>query len=158
MSFFSSLWSFLSVVVIAWITQTIIRYWEKRKKIEETKLAIYMSWMPYLAEWYAEAVLPTGASFDPRAFLKKKLEILGTLQIMGPGEAIIALSEFCDLAEQAFGKDPLFDEQKLHQKFTDLNYLLCCEIHGEKIKPELTWAAQLKRLDTAATAQPTVRC
>lgn len=64
------------------------------------------------------------------------IHVMDALQIMGPGEAIIAFSEFCDMAEQAFGKDPTFDGQKLHQKFTHLNYLLCCEIHGEKIKAD----------------------
>jgi hypothetical protein len=133
MSFFTSLWSFLSVVVIAWITQRIMAHWERRKSIDETRLKIFMGWMPYLAEWYSQATHNIG-SIDPQEFVKKKIEILGTLQIMGPDSGIDAFIDFCDMAEKSFRKDPSFDGQKLHERFTRLNYILCCEIHGEKEK------------------------
>jgi hypothetical protein len=132
MTFLQSLWSFLSVVVIAWITQSIITHREKRKKIEETKLAIYMSWMPFLAECYARAMYPDGQPHDPKEFLKKKMEILGTLQIMGPEEAMDAFIEFSKMAELGFAKDASFDLKKFHHSFGTLNCCLCCEIHGER--------------------------
>jgi hypothetical protein len=132
MSILQSTWAFLSVVIIAWITQRIVVYWEKRKKVEETKLSLYMSWMPFLAECYARAFEPTEKPpHDRNEFLKKKMEILGMLQIMGPADAIGAFCDFCDLAEKAFRKDSSFDGKKFHESFTRLNYLFCCEIHGE---------------------------
>jgi hypothetical protein len=123
--------SFMSVVVIAWITQRIITYWEKRKKIEETKLSIYMMWLPFLAKCYAGATYPDDSEFDAKEFLKMKMEILGTLQIMGPDAAINAASEYLELAELAFKKDETFNKKIFHRCFTQLNYCLCCEIHGE---------------------------
>jgi hypothetical protein len=132
MGFFGSVWSLLSVVTIAWITQRIITHWEKRKKIEETKLSIYMSWMPFLAECYARAAYPGDQPYDAKEFMQKKMEILGTLQIMGPDEAMDAFVEFCDMAERGFRGDTLFDGERLHRDFTRLNRCLCCEIHGEK--------------------------
>jgi hypothetical protein len=133
MKFFESpVWTFLSVVIIAWITQRLASAWEKRKKIEETKLAIYMSWLPFLAEVYASTIYPEPASFSKRDFLKKKMEILGTLQLMGPDRAMDAFIAFCDLAEKAHSGDKTFDSTQFHRNFTELNYQLCCEIHSER--------------------------
>ena len=126
-----SLWGFLSVFVIAWITQRIILYWDKRKKVEDAKLSLYMSWMPFFAECYARAFEPTDKPFDKHEFVKKKMEILGMLQIMGPGDALEAFCKFCDLAESGIRKDSEFDGRTFHETFTRLNYTLCCEIHGE---------------------------
>ncbi|HEY6168917.1 MAG TPA: hypothetical protein VI454_12820 [Verrucomicrobiae bacterium] len=136
MNFFQSVWSFLSVVIIAWITQRIGTYWDKRKKVEEKKLATYISWMPFLAECYSRAFHPDGQPHDAKEFLRKKIEILGTLQIMGPLEAMDAFSDFCDLAEKSFSKDPSFDAEKFHRSFTRLNHSFCCEIHGERNKED----------------------
>jgi hypothetical protein len=105
---------------------------DKRKKVEETKLSTYMSWMPFLAECYASAFSPDDQPHNSKEFLKKKMEILGILQIMGPDTALEAFCEFCDLAEKGFRKDSSFDGKKFHHSFTRLNYCLCCEIHGEK--------------------------
>ena len=124
--------AFLSVAIIAWATQRITYYWDSRKKIDDTKLSIYMSWMPYLSEIYATTRFPDDPGITARDFLKKKLEILGILQLMGPSDAMGAFVAFCDDAEKAFQKAPDFDPVVFHQRFTDLNYQLCCEIHGEK--------------------------
>ena len=129
-----SIWSFLSVVIIAWTTQRIVSYFERRKKIADTKLAIYVSWIPFFADVYAGARFPSQARFEPREFFKKKVEILGLLQLMGPEGALDAFSEFTSMAEKAFKKDPTFDTDVLHHQFTELNYLLCCEIHGEIVR------------------------
>ena len=102
-----SIWMFLSVFIIAWITQRIILYWEKRKKVEEIMLSLYMSWMPFFAECYARAFEPPDEPFDRREFFKKKMEILGMLQIMGPTGAMDAFCDFCDLAENGIRKDIL---------------------------------------------------
>jgi|SRR5687768_610791 len=134
-NFLSSFGSFLSVVIIAWITQRIVSYHDEKKKIAETKLAIFMSWMPHLAEWYVEAIAPSN-TFSPKTFFKKRLEILGVLQIMGPDEAMDSFEEFCSLAERGIKQDPAFDGAKLHSSFTNLNYHFCCEIHREKIRPK----------------------
>ena len=148
-----SIWSFLSTVVVAaitagitvWITQVIVSYWQGRKKIEDTKLSIYLSWMPFLAESYARAFHPDAQAHDAKEFLRKKVEILGTMQIMGPSYAVEAVVRFCDLAELGFAKDPEFDATAFHHSFTRLNYLLCCEIHGERPGSE----EQLSRAEEA---------
>ncbi len=72
-----SIWSFLSVVIIAWTTQRIVSYFERRKKIADTKLVIYVSWIPFFADVYAGARFPSQAGFEPREFFKKKVEITG---------------------------------------------------------------------------------
>ncbi|HEY1661691.1 MAG TPA: hypothetical protein VGI03_04670 [Verrucomicrobiae bacterium] len=126
-----SIWAFLSVFVIAWITQRIISYWEKRKEVEKTKLSLYMSWMPFFAECYARAFEPTEEPFDKYEFVKKKMEILGILQIMGPDGAMEAFHNFCDLTEKGIRRDASFDGRKFHETFGELNCCLCCEIHGE---------------------------
>lgn len=122
------------MVIIAWITQRIITYWEKPKNVEQTKLSLYMSWMPFLAECYARVFEPNGKPLDRNEFLRKKMEILGTLQIMGPTSAMGAFCDFCDLAEKGFRKDASFDAKKFHESFGTLNHCLCCEIHGEPTK------------------------
>ncbi len=122
--------------ILAWITQQTISYQERRKKIEETKLSIYMSWLPFFAEVYASTTYPDNPTIEPQAFLKKKMEILGTLQLMGPDGAMASFLDFCTDAEKSFRKDPTFDAAAFHRRFTDLNYQLCCEIHGEKAKEE----------------------
>ena len=110
-------------------------YWEKRKKVEETKLSTYLSWMPFLADCYYHAFYPDGGAFDEKAYLKKQVEILGTLQIMGPTGAIDAFYDFCDEAERAMHKDASFNRKKFHESYTQLNYCFCCDIHGEKFVP-----------------------
>lgn len=149
MAFLSSVWSFLSLVTIAWITQRIIQYWDRKKKIAEVKLNIYLSWLPFLAECYASAVYPDEKPYDKQAFLKRKLEILGTLQIMGPGEAMLPFILFCELAEAGFRKDKDFDQEIFHKSFTDLNYCLCCEIHAEKHNKSSVLDEIVKKEDNA---------
>ncbi len=129
-SFFSWLASLLSGAIIIWITQEIIARREHKKQIAETKLAIFMTWIPSIADWYVEAISPTKV-FDEKTFLKKKFEILAVLQIMGPIPAILAFEAFSAMAELAFKKDPNFDEKQFFESFTALNYSLCCEIHSE---------------------------
>lgn len=107
-------------------------YWAKWRKIDETKLGLYMSWMPYLAEWYVAGISPALSPPDPKAFQQKKWEILGTLQIMGSTGAMISFMLFSELAELAFKKDQRFDHNEFEEAFTNLNYYFCCEIHGEK--------------------------
>lgn len=134
MNIFDSIWAFLSVVIIAWITQRITSYFERRNKIDETKLAIYMSWLPFFADVYASTRFPDSPSIEPREFLKKKMEILGIMQLMGPDGAMDTFVEFCDDAEKALKKDPSFDPKAFHYKFGELNMQLCCEIHNERSK------------------------
>ena len=93
-----------------------------------------MSWLPFLAEVYATTRFPDKPGIEPREFLKRKMEILGIIQLMGPESAMPAFTAFCDDAEKAFRKDPNFDAVVFHRRFTDMNYQLCCEIHGEKSK------------------------
>ncbi len=129
-TFFSWLGTFFTGALSVWIAQAIISYRERHKKITETNLSLYMSWMPHIAEWYVEAISPTCA-FDEKTFLKKKFEILGILQIMGPTRAMMAFFAFSEMAELAFKKDPTFNKEEFFEMFTNLNASLCCEIHGE---------------------------
>jgi len=119
-------------VVTVWITQVIIAHWEGRKKIEQTKLSIYMSWMPFLAECYVRAVYPDEQPQDAREFLLKKTEILGTIMILGSVDVMSAFQDFGNLAEQGVSKASSFDADAFHRSFSQLNYCLCCEIHGER--------------------------
>jgi hypothetical protein len=128
--FFSWFGTFLSGAAIVWITQAIIARREHQKKIAETNLALFMSWIPCIAEWYVEAISPTKA-FDEQSFLKKKFEIEAVLQIMGPIPAILAFEAFSGMAELAFKKDPHFDKNQFFESFTAFNHSLCCAIHGE---------------------------
>jgi hypothetical protein len=132
MGFLSSIWSFLSLVIIAWVTQRIITHREKIKKIEETKLAMYLSWMPFFAECYVHAYQPRDFPLNESDYRKKKMETLGTLQIMGPIESMDAFVRFCEMAERGFAGDNSFDAELMHRAFTALNGSLCCEIHGER--------------------------
>lgn len=136
MEVFDSLYSLMTVVAIAWITQKFISHRERRQKVEETKLTIYMSWMPFFAECYARATSPETLPDNSFEFLKKKMEILGTLQIMGPDEALEATYLFFVAAELGFEKSETFDPIEFHHCFTELNNCLCCEIHGEKNERE----------------------
>jgi len=129
-SFFSWLASILSGAVIVWITQAVTARKEYKKKIAETHLALFMSWIPFIAEWYVEAISSTKV-FDEKAFLKKKFEILAILQIMGPTHAMLAFEEFSAMAELGFKQDTSFDKDKFFEAFSALNYALCCQIHGE---------------------------
>jgi hypothetical protein len=65
--------------------------------------------MPYLSEIYATTRFPDDPGITARDFLKKKWEILGILQLMGPSDAMGAFVVFCDDTEKAFQKAPDFD-------------------------------------------------
>ena len=127
----SSFGTFLLGIFATLFVQWLNAYWAKWRKIDETKLGLYMSWMPYLAEWYVAGVSPALSPPDPQAFQKKKWEILGTLQIMGSTGALISFTLFSELAEMAFNRDQSFNRDEFHEAFTNLNYHFCCEIHGE---------------------------
>lgn len=142
MNVFDSFFSFLAVVAIAWITQKIISHREKRQKIEDAKLSTYMSWMPFFAECYARAISSEKIPYDSFEFLKKKMEILGTLQIMGPIEAMDAAVIFFSLAEKGYENSETFDPVRFHHCFGELNGSLCYEIHGEKNEKSVVSNAQ----------------
>ena len=67
----NSIWTFLSGFALAWITQGISTYWERRKKIQETKLAVFMSWMPFFADCYAHVFEAKDKPLDRYEFLIK---------------------------------------------------------------------------------------
>jgi hypothetical protein len=90
--------------------------------------------MPFFAESYARCLEPNGKPFDRHEFIRKKTEILGISQIMGPGEAMGAFLTFCDLAKKGIQRNPSFDGKTFHESFAALNYYLCCEIHGKRTK------------------------
>ena len=127
-----NVWSFASVFVIAWITSRITLYWEKKKKVEETKLSIFLSWIPFFAECYACSIDKSGPQMEKRNFIRKKMEILGILQITGPGEAMESFLQFCSQIEKAQVDSAEFDAKELHFAFTELNARLCCDIHGAR--------------------------
>jgi hypothetical protein len=132
MKFFETpIWGFFSLILIAWATQRITAAWERRKKIEETKLDIFMSWQPHLAQIYAAATLPGESLLSEADFVRRKIEILGTLQIMGPEEGLGAGLKFFELAEEGIKRKPTFDKTTFHRSYTEFNFRLCCEIHRE---------------------------
>ena len=90
-----------------------------------------MSWQPFLAEIYAAAVLSGSPSLGAPEFLRKKMEILGTLQIMGPEEGLAAGLKFFELAEEGIQRKETFDKRRFHESYTEFNFRLCCEIHSE---------------------------
>lgn len=132
-----SIGTFLLGILATLFAQRSTAYWSRLRSIDETKLKIYMSWMPHIADWYVEALSSPPAA-DAKTFQKKKQEILGTLQIMGPDEAMLAFELFSGLAEMAFNRDPDFNREDFDKSFSQLNYILCCEIHREKLKTPLT--------------------
>jgi hypothetical protein len=106
MKFLDSVWAFLSVVIIAWITQRIGSYWDRRKRVADTKLSIYMSWLPFLAEVYASTRFPDSPDIETREFFKKKMEILGILQLMGPDALWMHSSRFVTMPRKRFERTP----------------------------------------------------
>ncbi|HEY3856515.1 MAG TPA: hypothetical protein VGO67_19190 [Verrucomicrobiae bacterium] len=131
MTFFQSVWSFLSVVVLAWITQKIISFFEKRKRVAEFQLKTFLSWMPFLSECYVGALGLPSQSLEPENYWRRKIEFLGTMQIVGPVHGMEPVIKFFEMAELGFSKDSTFDRRAFHESFTALNYSFCCEIHGE---------------------------
>ena len=129
--------TFLLGILAAIFLQRLTAYWSRIRSIDETKLKIYMSWMPNIADWYVEA-LSSPPVIDKKSFQKKSQEIIGTLQIMGPAEAMLAFTLFSGLTEMALNGDPKFNPKDFEESFSHLNYILCCEIHREKLKTPLT--------------------
>ncbi len=123
--------SFLSGAGTAVLTQFVTARLQHKLKLEETKLSMYLSWLPFLCECYAQAVHPVRDQHDEPAFLQKKLEVMGAIQLIGPSEAIDAASSFFEMVECGSKGLKQFDEQALHRRFTYLSCVLCCAIHGE---------------------------
>lgn len=133
MAFFNSpIWAFVSVVIVAWITQRIVSYRERISKIEESKRALYISWIPFFSEMLASAYFPTEPTLEPKERLKKRMEILATLQVMGPEDAMEPCNEFFEEASKSLENDASFDAKRMFRLFTEIHYQLCCEIHGER--------------------------
>jgi len=140
MEFLKSIWAIPSLVLIAWVTQRITKHFDRKKKIEETKLALFMSWMPFFAECHANASEQPEKPLDRFTYAKKKMEILGILQIMGPTEGLEAGIEFFTCFEKMMSKDEACDLQEFHEAFTNLNDSLCSDIHQE---PHVSWVDKL---------------
>lgn len=114
------MWTFLSLVLIAWTTQRWIGYWDRQTKAENAKLSIYLSWIPFLAECYACARASGSNTAIPTNYPAKRMEIIGTLQIIGPSSALGTFENFCELAESGFAKEVSFDPIKLDWAFSSL--------------------------------------
>lgn len=128
----SPIWTLLSVVVIAWITQKFIAYRERAKRLTDKQQDIYLAFIPQLAEFYQLALAGQSNASKAAEFEQKWIEIQGVLQIMGSMHVISAFDDYVAHVRAALHNGTAANEITLRKSYTHLNYAMCCDIHGEK--------------------------
>ena len=130
----SPFWQFLSVVVIAWLTQRVIAWRERKATVYAKQADIYLSLIPRLAQLYEMALKSSGANGNLPAVNRTHLEIAGVLHVLGTDEVMDTYAAFASHARAVAERKQPTDEATLRQLFSDVTYAMCCRIHGEKYR------------------------
>ena len=136
--FASPLWSFLSVVVIAWITQRFIAWRERKHAIRQKQLEIYLSTLTPLSEFYTLALQK---SLDEKKFWelqRQYIHVMGTLSIMGIADVMVEFNTLSDYVFSHFASKEEVNETHLRKLFSNVTYAMCCDVHGEKFKKKVS--------------------
>ena len=133
----SPFWSFVSVVVIAWVTQKLIAWRERKQSIHQKQLEIYLSTLTPLSEFYSLALQKSSDEKKLWEIYRQHIHIMGTLSIMGTAEVMEQFDSFSDYVFSQFGSKAEVDEKRMRQLFSNVTYAICCDVHGEKFKKEL---------------------
>jgi hypothetical protein len=76
------LWNFLSVVLIVWITQRVIAWRERRKKIDDTRMELYLTTVSPLSNLY-KAAITEKSKVDSGEVYRESLEVMARISIYG---------------------------------------------------------------------------
>jgi hypothetical protein len=142
----SPFWSFLSVVVIAWITQGLIAWRERKHAIRQKQLEIYLSTLTSLSKFYTLALQK---ALDEKKFWdlqRQYIHVMGTLSIMGTADVMVEFETFSDHVFSQFATKEDVDEKQLTKLFSNVTYAMCCDVHGEKFKKKLVNGYLRRRL------------
>ena len=133
----SPFWSFLSVVVIAWITQRFIAWRERKHAIWQKQLEIYLSTLSPLSEFYTLALQKALDEKKLWELQRQYIHVMGTLGIMGTADVMVEFNTFSDYVFSQFATKEEIDEKQLRKLFSNMTYGMCCDVHGEKFKKEV---------------------
>ena len=145
------IWGFLSLVVIAWITQRIIAWRERRKKIEDIRLETYLSLVRPISDFNKLALEADAADgAGPTAELHRQgFEIMARLSMVGSCDVLDAFANYTHYVFNALKAKRRVAEAELRQLATNVTYAMCCEIHGERNRNSVP-----SRATTAASVSP----
>lgn len=132
----SPFWTFLSVVVIAWMTHTVIASRERKQPIRQKQLEIYLSALAPLSEFYS---LSLQKSLDEKKLWTmhcQHIRIMGTLSLVGTADVMQQLDRFSDYVFSQFELKAEVEEKRLRHLFANVTYAMCCDVHGEKFKQQ----------------------
>lgn len=127
-----SFWNFLSVVVIALVTQRLIAWREGKKKLKEEQLDIYLATVKPLSYFY-EAALEKPLKTPASELYRQHIEIMSTLSIMGTESVMEAFHNFSEYVFDITLNEKEVEETKLRSLLSEVTALMCCDIHGEKL-------------------------
>ena len=124
------LWNFLSVVLVVWITQRVIAWRERRKKISDTQMELYLTTVEPLSRLYKAAVIgPTEA--DVAEIYRESLEIMARISIFGSSPVMTAFCMFSEYVLAILREAEPLDEKLLRRLYSEVTYNMCCDVHGE---------------------------
>jgi hypothetical protein len=89
------IWTFLSVVVVAWITQQIIAARERHKKISDIQMELYLATVAPMSRMY-KAALDDKTKVDANEVFREGIEIFARLSIYGTSEVMEAFGAFAE--------------------------------------------------------------
>lgn len=124
------LWNFLSVVLVVWITQRVIAWRERRKKISDTQMELYLSTVAPLSKLY-KAAITDKSPVDVEEVYRESLEIMARLAIYGTNEVMTAFCLFSEYVLAIVREGEALDEKLLRQLYSNVTFHMCCDVHGE---------------------------
>lgn len=124
------MWNFFSVVLVVYITQLVIASRERRKKISETQLELYMNTIAPLCDLYETALNPK-ATIDKANLHRNIFEIAARYSIMGSDQVMETFCKYSEFVMQHVQKECPANERELRKLATDVTCAMCCDIHNE---------------------------
>lgn len=125
------LWNFLSVVLVVWITQRVIAWRERRKKISDTQMELYLTTIEPLSRLYKAAILGP-SDVDVAEIYRESLEIMARISIFGSSPVMTAFCMFSEYVLAIIRDAEPLDEKLLRRLYSEVTYNMCCDVHNER--------------------------
>ena len=134
------LWSFLSVVLVVLITQRFIATRERRNRIKGTQLELYLSTITPLCDLY-QAALDPNPERDSAKLHRDIFEMAARYSIMGSNAVMETFGKYSTFVITQIQQGTAADERILRKLASNVTCAMCCDIHNEPYREDLSGGA-----------------
>lgn len=132
----NTIWSFLSVIVVAWITQKLIFSREKNRQIRLKQLDYFINAVPLLSEFYSAALSNENSPEVLKNLQKEFIQLQATFSIIGNCDLMNKFDDFASYVMTRCVNSESCDEAEARSKLSAVTCAMCCIVHDENIDDE----------------------